>query len=40
MNKRKIEPGEIWKLGDHVLGCGSSTDKKFVLKVMENVEGG
>jgi hypothetical protein len=29
-----IQNGDIYKLGDHVLGCGSSTDKDFVDKVI------
>jgi DNA modification methylase len=28
----KIHHGEVWKLGDHVLGCGSATDVDFVAK--------
>mgnify|MGYP007083422791 CR=1 FL=1 len=35
MKKKDIKPGEIWKLGDHILGCGSSTDESFVKKVLE-----
>lgn len=34
MNKKTIQPGEIWKLGDHVLACSSSTDEKEVAKLM------
>jgi len=37
MNRKKIQPGEIWKLGNHILGCRSSTDKKFVLEVAQKV---
>lgn len=29
-----IKPGDIVQLGDHVLGCGSSTDVEFVKKVI------
>jgi len=29
-----IKTGTIWKLGDHVLGCGDSRDKEFVSKVV------
>lgn len=29
-----IKAGTIWKLGDHVLGCGDSRDKEFVAKVV------
>lgn len=36
MNKKTIQPGEIWKLGDHVLACASSTDEKEVAKLMEH----
>lgn len=32
--QNSIKPGEIWKLGDHVLGCGDSRDKEFVAKVV------
>lgn len=34
MKKKTIQPGEIWKLGDHVLACSSSTDEKEVAKLM------
>jgi DNA modification methylase len=27
--KTKTKQGDIWKLGDHLLGCGSATDTKF-----------
>ncbi len=30
----KIKPGDIFKLGEHYLGCGSSTDKEFVEQVI------
>jgi DNA modification methylase len=29
-----IKTGDIYQLGDHVLGCGSSTDPKFVKLVV------
>lgn len=35
MSKHKIQFGDIYKLGDHTLGCGSSTDAKFVDQVMD-----
>lgn len=34
--KKTIKPGEIWTLGTHVLGCGSSTDEKFVGELMKH----
>lgn len=37
--KNKVKPGEIWRLDNHVLGCGSSTDEGFVEKVA-NTGGG
>jgi len=30
----KINNGDIFKIGEHVVGCGDSTDKKFVSKVI------
>ena len=35
MKKYTIQPGEIYKLGAHTLGCGSGTDEKFVDKVAK-----
>lgn len=32
--QNSIKPGNIWKLGEHVLGCGDSRDKDFVSKVV------
>jgi DNA modification methylase len=32
--KTLIQQGDIYKLGDHILGCGSSLDKEFVDKVI------
>lgn len=29
-----IKTGDIYQLGDHILGCGSSTDKEFVKQVI------
>lgn len=34
MKERKIQQGSIWQLGEHILGCGDSTDKDFVEKVV------
>lgn len=36
MNKKTIQPGEIWKLGDHVLACSSSTEEKTVAELMKH----
>lgn len=33
-NKLKVELGDIWKLGNHRLMCGDSTDKATVEKLM------
>jgi len=30
----KINNGDVFKIGEHVVGCGDSTNKKFVLKVI------
>ena len=30
----KINNGEIYKVGDHIVGCGDSTDKEFVSKII------
>lgn len=30
----KVNTGDIFKLGDHILGCGSSLDSAFVAKVI------
>jgi DNA modification methylase len=30
----KINKGDIYKIGDHVVGCGDSTNKEFVKKVI------
>lgn len=30
----KSKPGEIYKLGSHIIGCGDSTDPVFVKKVL------
>lgn len=35
MKKERVQFGEIYKLGNHTLGCGSSTDQKFVDSVMK-----
>ena len=31
----KVQEGSIWKLGEHVIGCGSSTSTDFVAKVAK-----
>ena len=28
------KPGEIYQLGDHRLGCGDSTDRSFIAKIV------
>ena len=33
--KHKTEQGDIWVLGTHTLGCGSSTDEEFVDKLAK-----
>lgn len=38
MKKTNVQPGDIFKLGDHILGCGSSTDKAFVEKVVGKIK--
>jgi len=30
----KTKPGEIYALGNHIIGCGDSTDAKFVKEVL------
>lgn len=32
------KPGEIYRLGNHVLGCGSSTDHAFLDELMSHVQ--
>lgn len=36
----KIAPkvGDIYQLGNHILGCGSATDKEFVEKIVKHVK--
>ena len=34
MNKKGVQQGDVWQLGPHTLGCGSSMDKDFVEKVL------
>jgi len=36
MKKKTIQPGEIYKLGNHVLICGSSTNEKHVAELMKH----
>lgn len=38
MNKKTIQPGEIWKLGDHVLLCGSATEEKAIAELMKHTD--
>src|SRR3990167_10953593 len=38
MIKKGVQQGDIWKLGSHTLGCGSSLDKDFVDKVVGGVK--
>jgi tRNA G10 N-methylase Trm11 len=33
-SQNSIKTGTIWKLGNHILGCGDSRDKEFVAKVI------
>ena len=30
----KITMGDIYRVGDHIIGCGDSCDKEFVSKVI------
>jgi DNA modification methylase len=32
----KINKGDIFKIGNHIVGCGDSTDKEFVDRVIGN----
>jgi len=32
----KVKQGEIYKIGNHIIGCGDSTNKDFVSRVVEN----
>ena len=34
MRTQSVQPGDIFKLGNHTLGCGSGTDPKFIDEVM------
>lgn len=34
--KTNIQQGSIWKIGEHVIGCGNSLDTEFVSKVIGN----
>src|SRR3990167_5552749 len=34
MINKGIQQGDVWQLGDHILGCGSSLEKDFVEKVI------
>lgn len=33
--KWNVELGQVWQCGNHRIGCGSSDDKNFVLKVLD-----
>lgn len=33
--KRNVKTGEIYRMGNHLIGCGSSTDHDFVANVLE-----
>jgi len=35
-----IRQGTIYRLGRHILACGSATDADFIAKVLGNLEGG
>lgn len=35
MTKNTVKKGDIYQLGDHFLGCGSSTDSTFVAKLID-----
>ncbi len=34
VNKINIQQGNIFKVGNHIVGCGDSTDREFVSKVI------
>ena len=38
MTKKDVQQGDIWQLGNHILGCGASLDKDFVDKVVGGVK--
>lgn len=33
----RAKPGDIWKLGDHIIGCGDARDADFLGRVMAGV---
>lgn len=33
-----ITTGSVFRLGDHTIGCGDSTDAAFVAMVMKKVQ--
>lgn len=32
----KVNKGDIFKIGNHIIGCGDSTDREFVYKIIGN----
>jgi tRNA G10 N-methylase Trm11 len=30
----KVKKGDIYRIGNHIIGCGDSTDKEFVKEVV------
>jgi DNA modification methylase len=34
--KTPVQQGDIYKLGEHMLGCGSASDSKFIDKLIDN----
>ena len=38
MINKGIQQGDVWQLGDHILGCGSSLEKDFVEKVINSMD--
>ena len=31
---KTVQQGDIWKLGEHIIGCGDALDAAFVAKVV------
>ncbi len=40
LEKWQVQPGDLWRIGDHVLACGDCTDPATVARVMGGREGG